>query len=71
MVALLASNYWAGEIISSEAASNSSAILVPFTIGKWIFTGCIIASRSVVPRLLRTLTETNEIALLSALGLGS
>jgi hypothetical protein len=40
-IALLASNRWAGEILQSD---DDNAIKVPFTIGKWIFTGCIIFS---------------------------
>lgn len=41
-VAMLANNYWAGNILSESDTSNT--IKVPFTIGKWIFTGCIIFS---------------------------
>jgi hypothetical protein len=40
-IALLASNRWAGEILQSD---DDNAIKVPFTIGKWIFFGCIIFS---------------------------
>jgi Fungal potassium channel len=40
-IALLASNRWAGEILQS---TDGNAIKVPFTIGKWIFTGCVIFS---------------------------
>lgn len=43
-IALLASDYWAGTILQSEAAQDSNTVQVPFTIGKWIFTGCIIFS---------------------------
>jgi len=42
MVLLLASNHWAGSILESSA--GSSAMNVPFKIGKWIFFGCIIFS---------------------------
>lgn len=42
MVLLLASNHWAGSIL--ENSSGSSAMNVPFSIGKWIFFGCIIFS---------------------------
>lgn len=41
MIAMLANNYWSGNILSED---SSSTIKVPFTIGKWIFTGCIIFS---------------------------
>ncbi|GAA5902536.1 uncharacterized protein JCM6883_001441 [Sporobolomyces salmoneus] len=48
LVALLASNRWAASILQSEAAQGSSAssnvLEVPFSIGKWIFFGCIIFS---------------------------
>ncbi|GAA5997438.1 uncharacterized protein JCM10292_000847 [Rhodotorula paludigena] len=48
LIALLASNRWAGQILQSEAAqsdSKSSNVLeVPFKIGKWIFFGCIVFS---------------------------
>ncbi|GAA6058278.1 hypothetical protein JCM3770_002888 [Rhodotorula araucariae] len=48
LIALLASNRWSGQILQSEAAqgdSKSSNVLeVPFSIGKWIFFGCIIFS---------------------------
>ncbi|KAL8276093.1 hypothetical protein RQP46_011508 [Phenoliferia psychrophenolica] len=44
-VALLASNHWSGSILQSAAAKNGSNVLtVPFSIGKWVFTGCIIFS---------------------------
>ncbi|KAI5476019.1 hypothetical protein MNV49_000491 [Pseudohyphozyma bogoriensis] len=47
-IALLASNHWSGSILQSAAANNgstsSSVLEVPFNIGKWIFTGCIIFS---------------------------
>jgi uncharacterized membrane protein len=42
MVLLLASNHWAGSILMSTG--GSSAMNVPFKIGKWIFFGCIIFS---------------------------
>ncbi|OAV93610.1 hypothetical protein PTTG_02984 [Puccinia triticina 1-1 BBBD Race 1] len=42
MVLLLASNHWAGSIL--ESSGGSSAMNVPFKIGKWIFFGCIIFS---------------------------
>ncbi|KAG0141989.1 hypothetical protein CROQUDRAFT_135859 [Cronartium quercuum f. sp. fusiforme G11] len=42
MVLLLASNHWAGSIL--ESSGGSSAMNVPFSIGKWIFFGCIIFS---------------------------
>lgn len=42
VVAMLANNYWAGNILSESDSSNT--IKVPFTIGKWIFLGCIIFS---------------------------
>lgn len=42
MVLLLASNHWAGSIL--ESSGGSSALNVPFRIGKWIFFGCIIFS---------------------------
>ena len=42
MVLLLASNHWAGSIL--QASEGSSAVQVPFSIGKWIFFGCIIFS---------------------------
>ena len=41
-VAMLASNRWSGSILSK--AGDSTAVQVPFSIGKWIFTGCIIFS---------------------------
>lgn len=41
-VAMLANGYWAGNILSESDSSNT--IRVPFTIGKWIFVGCIIFS---------------------------
>ncbi|BGP20756.1 Potassium transporter [Rhodosporidiobolus nylandii] len=48
LVALLASNRWSASILQSDAAksdSDSSNVLqVPFSIGKWIFFGCIIFS---------------------------
>ncbi|GAA6023299.1 hypothetical protein JCM11491_006886 [Sporobolomyces phaffii] len=48
LVALLASNRWAASILQSEAAQGSGAssnvLEVPFSIGKWIFFGCIIFS---------------------------
>ncbi|KAL8281280.1 hypothetical protein RQP46_006314 [Phenoliferia psychrophenolica] len=48
MVALLASNHWSGSVLTSEAAnsgsSSATAIEVPFSIGKWIFFGCIVLS---------------------------
>ncbi|KAM0750459.1 hypothetical protein T439DRAFT_277175, partial [Meredithblackwellia eburnea MCA 4105] len=47
-ISLLASNHWSGSILQSEAAKASNkkatAINVPFSIGKWIFFGCIILS---------------------------
>ncbi|SGY70193.1 BQ5605_C004g03119 [Microbotryum silenes-dioicae] len=47
-IALLASGRWSGSILQSEAAASSSkgssVLEVPFNIGKWIFTGCIIFS---------------------------
>ncbi|CAH7675380.1 hypothetical protein BY996DRAFT_6686503 [Phakopsora pachyrhizi] len=42
MVLLLASNHWAGSILQNSG--GSSAVNVPFSIGKWIFFGCIIFS---------------------------
>jgi Fungal potassium channel len=39
-IALLASNEWAASFLQS----SNNTIKVPFTIGKWIFTGCIIFS---------------------------
>ncbi|KNZ59390.1 uncharacterized protein VP01_1742g5 [Puccinia sorghi] len=42
MVLLLASNHWAGSIL--ESSGGSSAMNVPFKIGKWIFFACIIFS---------------------------
>ncbi|PLW12749.1 hypothetical protein PCANC_17701 [Puccinia coronata f. sp. avenae] len=42
MILLLASNHWAGSIL--ESSGGSSALNVPFKIGKWIFFGCIIFS---------------------------
>lgn len=42
MVLMLASGHWAGSIL--EKSGGSSAVQVPFSIGKWIFTGCIIFS---------------------------
>ncbi|GAA5995746.1 hypothetical protein JCM5350_005892 [Sporobolomyces pararoseus] len=48
LVALLASNRWAASILQSEAAqgngASSNVLEVPFSIGKWIFFGCIIFS---------------------------
>ena len=41
-IAMLANDYWSGNILAESG--NSSTIKVPFTIGKWIFTGCIIFS---------------------------
>jgi len=41
-VVLLASNKWSGQLL--EDAGDSKTIRVPFNIGKWIFTGCIIMS---------------------------
>lgn len=45
-VALLASNHWSGEILqaASKSGHGTSTLEVPFNIGKWIFTGCIIFS---------------------------
>ncbi|KAM0746164.1 hypothetical protein T439DRAFT_273687, partial [Meredithblackwellia eburnea MCA 4105] len=47
-VALLASNRWAGSILQSSAAksggSSGTVLEVPFSIGKWVFTGCILFS---------------------------
>lgn len=43
-VALLASNHWSLSILQSAAAQGSTTLQVPFTIGKWVFTGCIILS---------------------------
>lgn len=43
MVLLLASNHWAGQIIQANE-KGSTAVQVPFSIGKWIFFGCIIFS---------------------------
>lgn len=39
---MLAKDHWAGNILSES--DESSTIKVPFTIGKWIFLGCIIVS---------------------------
>ncbi|GAA5983034.1 hypothetical protein JCM10908_006874 [Rhodotorula pacifica] len=49
LVALLASNRWAGQILQTQASesdsgSNRHILLVPFKIGKWIFFACIIVS---------------------------
>ncbi|KAG0660216.1 hypothetical protein C6P46_004670 [Rhodotorula mucilaginosa] len=49
LVALLASNRWAGQILQtqateSDAESQKHILLVPFRIGKWIFFACIIVS---------------------------
>ncbi|GAA5869190.1 hypothetical protein JCM8547_005164 [Rhodosporidiobolus lusitaniae] len=48
LVALLASNRWSASILQSDAAksdsSSSNVLEVPFSIGKWIFFGCIIFS---------------------------
>ncbi|GAA6063820.1 hypothetical protein JCM10212_002577 [Sporobolomyces blumeae] len=48
LVALLASNRWSGTILQSEAAkgdgASSNVLEVPFSIGRWIFFGCIIFS---------------------------
>lgn len=41
-IAMLANDYWSGNILSE--AGDSKTITVPFTIGKWIFFGCIIFS---------------------------
>lgn len=43
-IALLASNRWSNSILQSDAAKSSTTLQVPFTIGKWVFTGCIILS---------------------------
>ena len=43
-IALLASNRWSNSILQSDAAQGSTTLNVPFTIGKWVFTGCIILS---------------------------
>lgn len=40
-IALLASNRWAGNLLEQ---ADSSEVKIPFKIGKWIFTGCIIFS---------------------------
>lgn len=40
-IALLASNRWAGNLLEQ---ADSSEVKIPFSIGKWIFTGCIIFS---------------------------
>ena len=39
---MLANNYWSGNILAES--DGSKTIQVPFTIGKWIFFGCIIFS---------------------------
>ncbi|POY72207.1 hypothetical protein BMF94_4713 [Rhodotorula taiwanensis] len=48
LVALLASNRWAGQILQTQASEDNSSnrhlLLVPFKIGKWIFFACIIVS---------------------------
>ncbi|GAA5884370.1 hypothetical protein JCM6882_002246 [Rhodosporidiobolus microsporus] len=48
LVALLASNRWSASILQSDAAKadtkSSNVLEVPFSIGKWIFFGCIIFS---------------------------
>ncbi|GAA5943354.1 uncharacterized protein JCM15063_002922 [Sporobolomyces koalae] len=48
LVALLASDRWAASILQSEAAqgntTSGNVLEVPFSIGKWIFFGCIIFS---------------------------
>ncbi|GAA6017344.1 hypothetical protein JCM10207_005601 [Rhodosporidiobolus poonsookiae] len=48
LVALLASNRWSASILQSDAAkadkASSNVLEVPFSIGKWIFFGCIIFS---------------------------
>lgn len=41
-IAMLASNQWSGSIIAN--AGDSSVVSIPFSIGKWIFCGCIIIS---------------------------
>ena len=41
-IAMLANGRWAGNILAE--ADDSKAISVPFSIGKWIFIGCIIFS---------------------------
>ncbi|GAA97505.1 uncharacterized protein L969DRAFT_83806 [Mixia osmundae IAM 14324] len=41
-IAMLASNHWSGSLIAD--AGGSTAVTVPFKIGKWIFTGCILLS---------------------------
>ncbi|KAG0141990.1 hypothetical protein CROQUDRAFT_717933 [Cronartium quercuum f. sp. fusiforme G11] len=46
MVLLLASNHWAGSIL--ENSNGNSAMIVPFSISKWIFFGCIIFSFSLL-----------------------
>ncbi|KAK4704430.1 hypothetical protein P7C70_g1775, partial [Phenoliferia sp. Uapishka_3] len=44
-IALLASNHWSGSVLQSQAAKEGSSVLeVPFSIGKWVFAGCIIFS---------------------------
>lgn len=43
-VALLASGRWAASYLQSSTDSDSDVLVVPFSIGKWIFTGCIIFS---------------------------
>ncbi|GAA5873073.1 hypothetical protein JCM1840_007315 [Sporobolomyces johnsonii] len=48
LVALLASNRWSASVLQSNAAkagtTSSNVLEVPFSIGKWIFFGCIIFS---------------------------
>ncbi|GAA5956816.1 hypothetical protein JCM21900_004349 [Sporobolomyces salmonicolor] len=48
LVALLASNRWSASVLQSSAAksdtTSSNVLEVPFSIGKWIFFGCIIFS---------------------------
>lgn len=39
---MMANDYWSGNILAES--DSSSTIKVPFTIGKWIFLGCIIFS---------------------------
>ncbi|KAK4050022.1 Potassium transporter [Microbotryomycetes sp. JL221] len=47
-VALLASNRWSATYLQSAAATDGSKtaklLKVPFDVGKWVFTGCIIFS---------------------------
>ncbi|GAA5885920.1 hypothetical protein JCM3774_003776 [Rhodotorula dairenensis] len=48
LIALLASNRWAGQILQQASESDGEnkrhILLVPFKIGKWIFFACIIVS---------------------------